>query len=134
MRSVRPGIARSRVGIASFLESNHMVDKDGHFPTSSPVTPTIKTGLAVSAILHSPLALFMIQAALIIALSRLVGVVVSAIGQPMVIAEIVAGILLGPSLLGLASPHLMGALFPKESLPMLSLVSQVGLVLFMFLI
>jgi Kef-type K+ transport system membrane component KefB/nucleotide-binding universal stress UspA family protein len=88
----------------------------------------------VSAILHSPLALFMIQAALIIALSRLVGVVVAAIGQPMVIAEIVAGILLGPSLLGLASPHTMAALFPKESMPLLGMISQIGLVLFMFLI
>jgi Kef-type K+ transport system membrane component KefB/nucleotide-binding universal stress UspA family protein len=88
----------------------------------------------VSNILHSPLALFMVQAALIIALSRVVGLVVGALGQPMVIAEIVAGILLGPSLLGLVSPTATTALFPKESMPLLSMISQIGLVLFMFLI
>jgi Kef-type K+ transport system membrane component KefB/nucleotide-binding universal stress UspA family protein len=88
----------------------------------------------VSAILHSPLALFMVQAALIIALSRLVGLLASALSQPMVIAEIVAGILLGPSLLGLVSPHTMTALFPKESMGLLGMISQIGLILFMFLI
>jgi Kef-type K+ transport system membrane component KefB/nucleotide-binding universal stress UspA family protein len=88
----------------------------------------------VSAILHSPLALFMVQAALIIALSRVVGLAAGAIGQPMVIAEVVAGILLGPSLLGLVSPHAMAVLFPKESMLLLNMVSQIGLVLFMFLI
>jgi K+:H+ antiporter len=88
----------------------------------------------VSAILHSPLALFMVQAALIIALSRLVGLAAGALGQPMVIAEIVAGVLLGPSLLGVVSPHMLGVLFPKDSMPLLSMISQIGLVLFMFLI
>jgi Kef-type K+ transport system membrane component KefB/nucleotide-binding universal stress UspA family protein len=76
----------------------------------------------------------MIQAALIIALSRVVGLLVGAMGQPMVIAEIVAGILLGPSLLGLVNPHALVVLFPKESMPLLGLMSQIGLVLFMFLI
>jgi Kef-type K+ transport system membrane component KefB/nucleotide-binding universal stress UspA family protein len=88
----------------------------------------------VSAILHSPLALFMVQAGLIIALSRVVGLGAGALGQPMVIAEILAGILLGPSLLGLVSPHALAVLFPKESMPLLGTVSQLGLVLFMFLI
>src|SRR5713101_263936 len=76
----------------------------------------------------------MIQAALIIALSRLVGLLVGAMGQPMVIAEIVAGILLGPSLLGMMNPHALAVLFPKESLPLLGMISQIGLLLFMFLI
>ena len=88
----------------------------------------------MSAILHSPLALFMVQAALIIALSRLVGIASGALSQPMVIAEILAGILLGPSLLGFVSPHALAVLFPKESMPLLGMISQIGLVLFMFLI
>jgi len=88
----------------------------------------------VTAILHSPLALFMVQAALIIALSRLVGLGAAALGQPMVIAEIVAGVLLGPSLLGVVSPRMLGVLFPQGSMPLLSMISQIGLVLFMFLI
>ncbi len=89
---------------------------------------------SVSGILHSPLALFIVQAALIIALSRIIGLVMSRLGQPMVIAEISAGILLGPSLLGLVAPGALGALFPSQSMSLLSAISQIGLVLFMFLI
>src|SRR4051812_44875896 len=87
-----------------------------------------------AALIHSPLALFVVQAALIIALSRVVGLLAARIGQPMVIAEVVAGILLGPSLLGFFSPPTLAALFPPQSLPMLGMFSQVGLLLFMFLI
>jgi len=88
----------------------------------------------VAGILHSPLALFMIQAALIIALSRIIGLLMSRLGQPMVIAEITAGILLGPSLLGLVAPGALSALFPSQSMSLLASFSQLGLVLFMFLI
>jgi Kef-type K+ transport system membrane component KefB/nucleotide-binding universal stress UspA family protein len=88
----------------------------------------------LSAIFHSPLSLFIMQAALIIALSRAVGVFAASIGQPMVIAEVVAGILLGPSLLGAVSPGTMNVLFPGSSMPLLGMMSQVGLLLFMFLI
>jgi Kef-type K+ transport system membrane component KefB/nucleotide-binding universal stress UspA family protein len=88
----------------------------------------------LGALLHSPLSLFIVQAALIIALSRVVGLAATKFGQPMVIAEVVAGILLGPSLLGAVSPETMGAIFPASSMPLLALMSQVGLLLFMFLI
>src|SRR6266542_1170781 len=76
----------------------------------------------------------MVQAALIISLSRVVGLASARVRQPMVIAEISAGILLGPSLLGIVSPHALAVLFPKESMPLLGMISQIGLVLFMFLI
>jgi len=88
----------------------------------------------LAALLHSPLSLFIVQAALIIALSRVVGLAATKFGQPMVIAEVVAGILLGPSLLGAVSPRTMSALFPPSSMPLLGMMSQVGLLLFMFLI
>jgi Kef-type K+ transport system membrane component KefB/nucleotide-binding universal stress UspA family protein len=88
----------------------------------------------LASLLHSPLSLFIVQAALIIALSRVVGVAATKFGQPMVIAEVVAGILLGPSLLGAVSPETMRAIFPSSSMPLLALMSQVGLLLFMFLI
>jgi len=51
-----------------------------------------------------------------------------------VIAEMVAGIVLGPSLFGLLFPTAFGALFPVTSLPVLKMLSQFGLVLFMFLV
>jgi Kef-type K+ transport system membrane component KefB/nucleotide-binding universal stress UspA family protein len=88
----------------------------------------------LAALFHSPLSLFIGQAALIIALSRLVGLAASKFGQPLVIAEVVAGILLGPSLLGAISADTMTAIFPAGSMPLLALMSQVGLLLFMFLI
>lgn len=80
------------------------------------------------------LTLLILQLIAIIGLSRLIGRGARWLGQPLVIAEVVAGIVLGPSLLGQVAPQWMGALFPAESLPGLKLLSQVGLVLFMFLV
>lgn len=74
------------------------------------------------------------QIASIVFVSRTLGVVTRWMGQPLVIAEVLAGILLGPSLLGWLSPEVMNGLFPTSSLPTLKLLSQVGLLLFMFLI
>src|SRR5262245_34469625 len=88
----------------------------------------------MGALIHDPLARLVVQAMLIIALSRAVGLLARRLRQPMVIAEIVAGIALGPSLLGLVAPGFTAALFPKESMPLLSMLSQVGLILFMFLV
>lgn len=85
-------------------------------------------------ILHSPLSRFMVQAVFIVATARVLGFVLRRIGQPMVIAEVVAGIVLGPSLLGWLWPDLFGVLFPTTSIGLLSIVAQVGLVLFMFLV
>jgi Kef-type K+ transport system membrane component KefB len=80
------------------------------------------------------LALVVVQAALIVGLSRLLGVAARALGQPMVIAEIVAGIALGPSLLGRLFPSVSTSVFPPASIPALGAVSQFGLILFMFMI
>ncbi len=55
-------------------------------------------------------------------------------GQPAVIGEIVAGIVLGPSVLGAFFPEIFTFLFPTDSLTNLGLLSQVGLILFMFVI
>lgn len=74
------------------------------------------------------------QLGTILVVGRLFAVVLRRFGQPSVIAEIVAGIALGPSVLGAVSPALMARLFPAESMPALSAVAQLGLVLFMFLV
>ena len=81
-----------------------------------------------------PLPLLILQATVIIVAARLIGALARRLGQPAVIAEVIAGILLGPSLFGRLSPGTFAQLFPKASLPGLSLLSQVGLVFFMFLI
>ncbi|NMO19980.1 universal stress protein [Pyxidicoccus fallax] len=80
------------------------------------------------------LTLLLVQLIVIIGVSRLIGRGARWLGQPLVIAEVVAGIVLGPSLLGWLAPDVMNSLFPADSMPVLKMLSQVGLVLFMFLI
>lgn len=81
-----------------------------------------------------PLATLLIQILTIIFTARTFGFIFNKLGQPTVIGEIIAGIFLGPSLLGLWFPEYSLFLFPKESLGNLQLLSQIGLVLFMFVI
>ena len=82
----------------------------------------------------NPAILVLLQVLIVIGLSRLMGLFCRQIKQPLVIGEIIAGIMLGPSLLGLIAPNVMTALFPAETLPYLNILSQIGLIFFMFLI
>ncbi|KAI1374485.1 K+/H+ antiporter 1 [Hypoxylon crocopeplum] len=81
----------------------------------------------------NPLQLFIIQAGIIIILCRLLHYPLSLLGQPRVIAEVIGGILLGPSVLARV-PGFQHAIFPTESMAVLSNVANLGLVLFLFLI
>ena len=76
----------------------------------------------------------LLQIAAVLLVGRLLARVVRWMGQPVVIAEIIAGIALGPSLLGLLAPGLMTSLFPQSSMNVLGTVAQLGLVFFMFLV
>lgn len=84
--------------------------------------------------LHHPLTTLLIQIITVLFTVRVFGFLFKYIGQPGVIGEIVAGIVLGPSLLGFFFPEAFHFLFPEESLTNLGLLSQVGLILFMFVI
>ncbi|GIF05533.1 cation:proton antiporter [Actinoplanes siamensis] len=75
---------------------------------------------------------FFIAVAVIILFCRLVTWLLGKIGQPPVVSEMLAGVLLGPSLLGLLLPQAQEALFPAPLLPVLYVVGQIGLVMFMF--
>lgn len=91
----------------------------------------------VNSMLHNfkdPLAILLAQIVMIILTARIFGWVFKKIGQPTVIGEIIAGIALGPSLLGMYFPEFSSALFPVESLGNLKFLSQIGLILFMFVI
>ena len=81
----------------------------------------------------NPLRLFIIQAAIIIIVTRVLGFALQKIRQPRVIAEVIAGILLGPTAMGRV-PGFTKHIFPPPSLPYLNLVSTLGLVLFLFLV
>ena len=84
--------------------------------------------------LHHPLAILLIQIVTIVLVARVFGWFFQKIGQPSVIGEIIAGIVLGPSLFGAYFPEFSAALFPSASLGNLNLLAQIGLILFMFVI
>ncbi|HYF47738.1 MAG TPA: cation:proton antiporter, partial [Acidimicrobiales bacterium] len=72
--------------------------------------------------------------ALIIVVARIFGVLASKVRQPAVVGEIVAGILLGPSLLGLFGEDLPADVFPLDVRPFLGIIANVGLIIFMFIV
>ncbi len=80
---------------------------------------------------HIP-ALFFLQVGIILLVCRLVGWIAGRFGQPQVVAEMVAGFLIGPSFFGWVAPDLQAGLFPPATRGVLFVVSQVGLVLYMF--
>ena len=82
----------------------------------------------------SDIGMLLIQLVVILLVVRVVGWLFARLRQPTVIGEILAGILLGPSLLGAVWPEAMETLFPEHSLGNLELLSQFGLILFMFTI
>jgi Kef-type K+ transport system membrane component KefB/nucleotide-binding universal stress UspA family protein len=84
--------------------------------------------------LHHPLAILVLQIITIIFAARIFGILFVKIGQPMVIGEIVAGIVLGPSLIGTLYPGFSNFLFPVASLPNIQFLSQIGLILFMYVV
>lgn len=81
-----------------------------------------------------PLAILLLQIITIIITARIFGFLFKKIGQPTVIGEIIAGIFLGPSFIGMFFPEFSTFLFPKTSLPNLQFMSQIGLILFMFIV
>ncbi len=89
------------------------------------------------AFLHNlshPLAILLLQITTIIVVARMFGWVCKKIRQPAVIGEIIAGIFLGPSFVGYYFPEFSSFLFPDHSLGNLQFLSQIGLILFMFVI
>lgn len=78
---------------------------------------------------------FFLQMAVILTVCHVVGVIGRRfLGQPQVVSEMIAGVLLGPSLFGLYLPEIQQALFPAETISTIYVVSQIGLVLYMFLV
>jgi Kef-type K+ transport system membrane component KefB len=84
--------------------------------------------------LTHPLAILLAQIVTIILVARFFGMICKKIGQPAVIGEIIAGIVLGPSFFGSYLPEFSNVLFPITSLDNLKFLSQIGLIFFMFVV
>lgn len=75
-----------------------------------------------------------LQLTVILCVVRAVGYLARYLGQPRVVGEMIAGVLIGPSVLGQLFPDLQAWFFPKESVSVIYCLSQIGLVLYMFLV
>ena len=106
-------------------------------PATAAHPPATGGGGLLSALrrnLDDPLPLLLLQVVVIVIAARLTGGLFRRWGQPAVIGEMIAGILLGPSLLGWVWPQAQAFLFPASSMGSLRLLSQIGVVLFMFIV
>lgn len=105
-------------------------------PASTTLVTTTDTGLFTSTLknLQSPLGQTLLQVLVIVVAALGAGALFTRIGQPAVIGEMAVGIALGPSLLGAVAPDVSKFLFPAQSLGSLSILSQVGILLFMFVV
>lgn len=118
-------LALSGLGVAALIALGAQ-----HYPLAAAALP-------VSAHLlrgTTPFARLLLQIVVVLIAARGLGMLVRRFGQPAVIGEIVAGLLLGPSLLGALWPSASALLFPADSLGALSLLSELGVLVFMFLI
>jgi K+:H+ antiporter len=100
-------------------------------PATSPASAAATHATSATAF---DLPLLLIQIIVILVAARLTGALVRRLGQPQVVGEMIAGIALGPSLLGAQAPQVAALLFPAGSLAFLNTLSQIGLVVFMFLV
>jgi len=117
---------------------------DGNLIAQSKIHGAIQKGLTESNFgmfrqslmnnIAEPAAMLLLQIISILIVSRIFGYLFAKIGQPTVIGEILAGIVLGPSLLGYFYPEAFHFLFAAKSLGNLYILSQIGLILFMFTI
>lgn len=81
-----------------------------------------------------PLAILLLQILIIILIARFFGNLANRIGQPLIVGEILAGIVLGPSLFGHLFPQAFEFLFPPTSFSSLKFLSEIGLIFFMFIV
>lgn len=123
------------VGIYAVLESGHRLEKARAASAATQAREEASLERAAPAATgdqRSPLPILLLQLISIVLTARVLGALFRRIGQPPVIGEIVAGILLGPSLLGAVAPNVFEFLFPPASVGLLKLFAEIGVLLFLF--
>lgn len=123
-------VAIPAVGALAFLAVRH-AGLELVAPAPAPGAPGFGSGVVAhgTTLFHVLLLL-----AVVMVLARVLGALVQRLGQPPVIGEILAGIVLGPSILGRLAPELSASLIPAGITPQLAVLAQVGVILFMFLV
>ncbi len=106
----------------------------GEARPSAPRFVSLESTAAVAKTSGETLFHVLLALAVVIALARGVGALFRRFQQPAVIGEVVAGILLGPSLLGRVAPEASAFLLPPSVAPFLGMIAQVGVILYMFLV
>ncbi|KAE9407257.1 cation/H+ exchanger [Gymnopus androsaceus JB14] len=102
--------------------------------TAEAQDPSIFSGLNPSVYnMQDPVVLWIIQVIVIMAMVQALATIFGRMGQPRVIAEVIGGVFLGPTVMG-RIPGFTNAIFPASSFPMLTLTSTIGLVLFLFIV
>jgi Kef-type K+ transport system membrane component KefB len=121
------------VGIWIILTLGSSLNTNTKTISSAPATiMSLTDGLKQN--FRNPLSVLLLQIIVIIVVAGLFGGLFRRLGQPPVMGEMVAGIVMGPSVLGLFFPEAMSFIFPQSSLETLRSLSQIGVVLFMFVV
>jgi len=124
------------------IERSHIVQQAHEANTamfadkSKPVDPDAKVDIFQQLVsnIKYPLSILLLQVIVILTISKFFGLLFRRMGQQTVIGEIIAGIFLGPSLMGWLYPSFTAFLFPHNSFVSLQFLSQIGLAFFMFVI
>jgi len=124
----------------------YFITKEGEYKEIDFAVKTVKEapidlengfGVFIASVMthvRSSIGILLLQIITILLVCRLFGWFFRKLGQPTVVGEIMAGIILGPSVLGNISPEISTFLFPPESLGNISILSEFGLILFMYAI
>ena len=119
-------------GILAALEWGKRLERPSAGAGAAAAAPEPAASGASGHPLRAPLPTLLLQIIVIVGAARLTGAAFRRIGQPAVIGEIVAGILVGPSVLGALAPGAFAFLFPPRSTDLLQLFAQIGVILFLF--
>jgi len=122
-------VATLLLGVALYFLIRHIGNGLAAPPVDEPIAKVGAPKAGPNVLAHVLLAL-----AAVVGCARLFGAVCKRVHQPPVIGEVIAGIVLGPSLLGHFFPLVMTRVFPPEVVPPLGIIAQVGVILFMFII
>jgi Kef-type K+ transport system membrane component KefB len=106
----------------------------GHLPAAEPPRPPSALADAAAQLSSSPLLSVLVSLAIVVLAARVFGLIARYFQQPPVIGEVIAGIALGPSLLGRIAPEVSAVVLPVNATPYVGMIAQVGVILYMFLV